>query len=90
MDLGLLNGKILVRGRDAFRATAELMRCEALFAGISSGAVLHAARRAAGRIGPGNYVLMFADGGWKYLGSEIWAEGEAASEGEELDDTMWW
>jgi cysteine synthase B len=90
MDLALLNGKILVRGSDAFRATAELMRREALFAGVSSGAVLHAAGRAAERFGPGNYVLMFADGGWKYLARELWLDEEVSAEEGQLDDTMWW
>jgi cysteine synthase B len=46
LDFSLLDGKILVRDRHAFRATSELMRREAIFAGVSSGAVLHAARRA--------------------------------------------
>jgi cysteine synthase B len=90
MDLGLLDGKILVRGGDAFRATAELMRLEAMFVGVSSGAVLHAARRAAHRIGRGNVVLMFADGGWKYLGRDPWGATPQPEEDEPLDDTMWW
>jgi cysteine synthase B len=90
MDLALLNGKILVRGSDAFRATAELMRREAFFAGVSAGAVLHAAGRAAERFGPGNYVLMFADGGWKYLARELWLDTEPPQAEEHLDDTMWW
>jgi cysteine synthase B len=91
MDLDLLDGKILVRGDDAFRATAGLMKREALFAGVSSGAVLHAAYRAAERLGAGTYVLVFADGGWKYLARELWNEGaEAPHEGDRLDDTMWW
>jgi cysteine synthase B len=90
MDLGLLDGKILVRGADALRATAELMHREVIFAGISSGAVLHACRRAASRLGPGNYVLMFADGGWKYLGSELWLGAQPAEADEALDDTLWW
>ena len=90
MDLGLLDGKILARGGDAFRATADLMRLEAMFVGVSSGAVLHAARRAAHRIGRGNVVLIFADGGWKYLDRDPWNATPAPAEDEPLDDTMWW
>jgi cysteine synthase B len=90
MDLGLLDGKILVRSGDAFRATADLMQKEAMFCGISSGAVLHAARRAAHRIGEGNVVLMFADGGWKYLAQDVWSAPPEPEEDEPLDDTMWW
>jgi cysteine synthase B len=90
MDLNLLDGKILVRGGDAFRATADLLRREAMFVGVSSGAVLHAARRAAHRIGQGNVVLMFADGGWKYLGRDSWNVTPEPENDEPLDDTMWW
>ena len=90
LDLDLLDGKILVRSRHAFRAAAELMRREAIFAGVSSGAVLHAALNVAQRLERGNVVLIFADNGWKYLGTNLWLSPPGADEGEELDDTFWW
>ena len=90
LDLGRLDGKILVRSQHAFRATAELMRREALFVGVSSGAVLHAALKVAQRMERGNVVLLFADSGWKYLGTNLWLSPPEAGEGEELDDTIWW
>jgi cysteine synthase B len=90
LDLDMLDGKILVRGHHALRATAEVMRREGIFAGISSGAVLHAALRVAQRVGAGNYVLLFADGGWKYLASGLWTEPPEEGEEGDLDDTIWW
>ena len=90
LDLNLLDGKILVRSHHAFRATAELMRRESIFAGISSGAVLHAALKVAQRLDHGNVVLLFADSGWKYLGTNLWTSPPEPGEGEELDDIIWW
>ena len=90
LDLDLLDGKILVSSHHAFRATAELMRRESIFAGISSGAVLHAALKVAQRLDHGNVVLLFADSGWKYLGTNLWTSPPEPGEGEELDDIIWW
>ena len=90
LDLDFLDGKILVRTRHAFRAAAEVMRREGIFAGISSGAVLHAALKVAHRLPRGNVVLLFADDGWKYLASELWTSPPEDGGGEELDDIIWW
>lgn len=89
LDLDFIDGKILVRSAQAFRAAAEVMRREAVFAGVSSGAVLHGALTYARRLERGNMVLVFADSGWKYLDTNLW---NAAYEGDddELDDTIWW
>src|SRR3990172_3726678 len=90
LDLGLLDGKILVRSGPAFRAAAELLRSESIFAGVSSGAVLHAGLKVARRLERGNVVLLFADNGWKFLGTNFWIDVPEAGEEEELDDTIWW
>ena len=90
LDLNFLDGKILVRSGHAFRAAAELMRREAIFAGVSSGAVLHAGLKLARRRDRGNIVLLFADNGWKYLGTNLWNVQPESSEEEDLDDTIWW
>ncbi len=90
LDLDALDGKILVRSHPAFRAAAELMRREAIFGGVSSGAVLHAALKVAQRLERGNMVLLFADSGWKYAGTNLWTSSPEACEAEELDDTIWW
>jgi hypothetical protein len=70
------------------------MLAAGLFGGISSGAALHAAMRAASRIERGNIVMISADAGWKYLGTDLWAAdgpGDAGSPEEDpLDDVLWW
>lgn len=72
LDVDMLDSRIIVRSRDAFHMTSELLRKEAIFAGISSGAVLATALRIAGRIDRGNIVCLLADGGWKYLSTGLW------------------
>ena len=90
LDLDFLDGKILVSSGHAFRAAAEVMRREGIFAGVSSGAVLHAALKVAQRLARGDVVLLLADGGWKYLATNLWTRPPQAGESEELDDIMWW
>jgi cysteine synthase len=72
LDLKMLDRKIVVHGDDALRLTRELARVEGIFAGISSGAALHVALRAAREIERGNVVVLLADGGWKYLSTGLW------------------
>ena len=90
LDLAALDGKILVRGRHAFEATRDLVRREGILAGVSSGAVLHAALRWARRMSKGNVVLLLADGGWKYLATPCFQGDLPEDEGESLDDVIWW
>lgn len=94
LDETVLDGKIIVGNRHAFSHARRAMLAEGLFGGISSGAVLHAGLRAASRIRKGNVVLIMADGGWKYLGTDLWAQDDLdpAIEAHEdpLDDVLWW
>ncbi len=90
LDYGVLDGKILVRGGHAFRGAAQLMQREAIFGGVSSGAVLHGALKAIERLPRGNVVLIFADSGWKYLATDMWTRPPAEHEEDQLDDVIWW
>ncbi len=94
LDEHVLDGKIIVGNRHAFSHARRAMLTEGLFGGISSGATLHAAMRAADRIERGNIVLICADGGWKYLGTDLWdaEDHDPAFEAHEdpLDDVLWW
>lgn len=90
LDHSVLDGKILVRGGHAFRGAAQLIQREAIFGGVSSGAVLHGALKAVERLPRGNVVLLFADSGWKYLATEMWTEPPAEHEEDQLDDVIWW
>lgn len=90
LDYSVLDGKILVRSGHAFRGAAQLMQREAIFGGVSSGAVLHGALKAIERLPRGNVVLIFADSGWKYLATDMWTRPPAAHEEDDLDDVIWW
>ncbi|MDO8670106.1 MAG: cysteine synthase family protein [Dehalococcoidia bacterium] len=89
LDLTKLDGKFVVTSRDAFLATRALTEVEGIFAGISSGAVLHCALRVARRIKRGNIVMLFADGGWKYLSTGLWTKDIATLE-RDIEDKIWW
>ena len=61
-----------------------LLDGEGIFAGVSSGAVVHVARRLAAELDEGVVVCVLADGGWKYLSAGFW-------EGGEIDESkLWW
>ena len=89
LDESLLDGKIVVDSRTSFAATKELTEVEGIFAGISSGAVLRTAQRAAERLDKGNVVLLLADGGWKYLSTSLWSK-EYEELGDEIEGKVWW
>ena len=72
LDLEQLDRKVVVRGDDALRLTRALVETEGIFAGISSGAALSVALRVASEMERGNIVVLFADGGWKYLSTGLW------------------
>lgn len=74
LDESVINSKIKVNAHDSVTWTRELLNREGIFAGISSGATVHVARRVAERIDEGDIVCLFADGGWKYLSTEIWTK----------------
>lgn len=94
LDESVLDGKIIVGNRHAFSHARRAMLAEGLFGGISSGAVLHAALRAASRLERGNIVMIFADGGWKYLGTDLWQANDTdpaiEAHDDPLDDILWW
>ncbi len=89
LDESILDGKQLVAAEDALRWTRELAEREGIFAGISSGAVLHVGHRVAQGIEEGNVVCLLADGGWKYLSTEAWAE-DAERAAKKVRETLWW
>ena len=90
LDLSQLDGRIMVSGEESFRKTAELLRKEGVFAGVSSGATLAAAQRVAAREDAANIVCLFADGGWKYLSAGIWTDSNADALREKAKGGVWW
>jgi [CysO sulfur-carrier protein]-thiocarboxylate-dependent cysteine synthase len=87
-DPDMLDGRIKVNSHDALRRTRELAAVEGIFAGISSGAVLHVALRLADRLEQADIVVLVADGGWKYLSTGAYgADPDAAEAG--LRGQLW-
>jgi [CysO sulfur-carrier protein]-thiocarboxylate-dependent cysteine synthase len=84
LDVAKLDRKLLVSNEDAVAGVRALLDEEGIFAGVSSGAVLHVARRLAKELEEGVVVCVLPDGGWKYLSAGFWESGE-------LDETkLWW
>jgi [CysO sulfur-carrier protein]-thiocarboxylate-dependent cysteine synthase len=88
IDIGLLDRKIFVTNRDAIVWTRKLLDDEALFAGVSTGAIASIAVRIANELEEGNVVFVVADDGWKYLSSGIYTL--PVDEIENLESTVWW
>jgi cysteine synthase len=85
LDVSKLDRKLLVSNAEAAAAVHALLDREGIFAGVSAGAVVHVARRAAEDLPEGAVVVcVLADGGWKYLSAPFWR-------GEEIDEAvLWW
>src|SRR4051794_24618892 len=72
LDVSRLDRKVLVSNEDSVDAVRALLDAEGIFAGVSSGAVLHVARKLAAELDEGVVVAVLADGGWKYLSAGFW------------------
>ncbi|SDS26221.1 PLP-dependent cysteine synthase family protein [Jiangella sp. DSM 45060] len=91
-DESVLTSRFSVGPRDAVRRTRELLEQEGIFAGISTGAVLHAALGLAAkavRAGErADIAFIVADGGWKYLSTGAY-EGTLDEAEDHLDGQLW-
>ena len=83
LDIARLDRKLLVSNRDSVVMTRRLAAEEGIFAGISSGAVIHTCVRLAERMDHGTIVGIICDGGWKYLSAGIWSQDL-----DEVEDTL--
>jgi cysteine synthase B len=91
-DETLIDARFSVGPRDAVRRVRELLESEGLFAGISTGAILHAAlAQAAKSVRAGeraDIVLVVCDGGWKYLSTGAY-EGTIDEAEDRLEGQLW-
>jgi cysteine synthase B len=84
LDVAKIDRKLLVSNDDAVEGLRALLDEEGILAGVSSGAVVHVARRLAGELEEGVVVCILPDGGWKYLSAGFW-------HGDEIEDSkLWW
>jgi cysteine synthase len=91
-DGSLIDARFSVGPRDAVRRVRELLDNEGIFAGISTGAILHAALAQAVkcvRAGESaDIAFVVADGGWKYLSTGAY-EGTIDQAEDRLDGQLW-
>lgn len=91
-DPTLLTRRFSVGAHDSVKRVRQLLDEEGIFAGISTGAILHAA------IGIGNEVVkagksadiafILCDAGWKYLSTGVY-HGEISDAEERLEGQLW-
>ena len=91
-DASLIDARFSVGPRDAVRRVRELLESEGIFAGISTGAILHAAlAQAAKSVKAGDradIAFVVADGGWKYLSTGAY-EGTIDEAEDRLEGQLW-
>jgi cysteine synthase len=91
-DASLIDARFSVGPRDAVRRVRELLELEGIFAGISTGAILHAALAQAARcVKAGeraDIAFVVCDGGWKYLSTGAY-EGTVDEAEERLEGQLW-
>ncbi|HKC27278.1 MAG TPA: cysteine synthase [Jatrophihabitans sp.] len=96
-DDSVLTSRFSVTSYDALRRTRELIEHEGIFAGVSTGAILHAALAVADRLATkdpadqssrADIAFIVADGGWKYLSTGAYS-GSLQQAAERLEGQLW-
>jgi cysteine synthase len=91
-DDTVLTSRFSVTSYDALRRTRDLIEYEGIFAGISTGAILHAALgvadRALARGERADVAMVVADGGWKYLSTGAYS-GSLQQAAQLLEGQLW-
>ena len=91
-DPDVLTTRYSVGAYDAVKRTRELVQAEGIFAGISTGAVLHAAlamgQKSLNEGKQADIVFIVADAGWKYLSTGAYA-GSLDDAEDALEGQLW-
>jgi cysteine synthase len=91
-DPAILDARFSVGPRDALARTRELVELEGIFAGISTGAILHAAlaqaERAVADSAHADIAFIVCDGGWKYLSTGAYS-GTLDEAARALEGQLW-
>lgn len=91
-DASVVDSRFSVDSYQALRRTRELISAEGIFAGISTGAILHAALAQADRAlragERADIAFIVCDGGWKYLSTGAYA-GTLEEAAETLAGQLW-
>jgi len=91
-DASVLTRRFSVGAEDSVKRVRQLLEVEGIFAGISTGAILHAAiamgAEAVRDKKDADIAFIVCDAGWKYLSTGVYgSQIEEATEG--LDGTLW-
>ncbi len=87
LDVSKLDRKLLVSNAESVQGVRALLDKEAIFAGVSSGGVVHVGQRLGEELDEGVVVCILADGGWKYLSAAFWAADDVE---QAMERTVWW
>jgi [CysO sulfur-carrier protein]-thiocarboxylate-dependent cysteine synthase len=87
LDVSKLDRKILVSNEESVAGLRRLLDEDGIFAGVSSGAVVHVARRLAAERDDGVVVTILPDAGWKYLSADFWESDDVERA---MERTVWW
>src|SRR4051812_33517374 len=87
LDVSKLDRKVLVSNAESVAALRRLIDEDGIFAGVSSGAVAHVARKLAAERDEGVVVCVLPDGGWKYLSAGFWDSDDVEGS---MENTVWW
>jgi cysteine synthase len=91
-DETFLTTRFSVAPSDAVRRTRELVELEGIFAGVSTGAILHAAlglaSKAVAAKEPADIAFIVCDGGWKYLSTGVY-EGTLDEAEDAIEGQLW-
>lgn len=92
-DESVLTTRYSVGPRDAVRRTRELLDQEGIFAGISTGAILHAALGMAAKAvkagNPADIAFIVCDGGWKYLSTGVYDAADLDAAEAAIEGQLW-
>jgi cysteine synthase len=90
LDQSVLDSRIKVDSLKALTATRELAEVEGIFAGVSTGASIVVAQRVCRRLPEGSKVVALSpDGGWKYLSTGAYAQGDVKEIATAISGTLW-
>lgn len=91
-DASLLTSRFSVGPLDALKRTRQLLELEGIFAGVSTGAILHAALGVAKKADEAgqeaDIAFIVCDGGWKYLSTGAY-EGTLEEAEEKIEGQLW-
>lgn len=90
LDISQLDRKIMVSNVESVVWARRLAAEAGIFTGTSCGAAMAVAVKQAGRLEPGQHVVvLLPESGWKTLSTKVWTTPLAELE-EQMESVLWW